>query len=229
MASIFDPNNPTAFNLLGNQQQQPFTISKENYQQPSTSTNTSGMTRNQRIGFMLAALSDAFAGRDVAGRALERSQVMRQQAEVDRQRQEALERQKIIQSLGANLTPEQQTLARLFPSEYADYVFSRDTRPQISLIQQQESEFLKEAAKAGFKTQEEAQKQIEQYSDIENRLDILQKQLEGADPVQTGVIEEIKIPFKRLAAGLNILPQEELDDLSQQELFIATTGYIIRA
>ena len=227
MASIFDPNNPTAFNLLGNQQQQPFTISQENYQQPSTNVNGSGMNRNQRIGFMLAALSDAFAGRDVAGRALERSQVMRQQAEVDRQRQEALERQKIIQSLGANLTPEQQTLARLFPSEYADYVFSRDTRPQISLIQQQESEFLKEAAKAGFKTQEEAQKQIEQYSDIENRLDILQKQLEGADPVQTGVIEEIKIPFKRLAAGLNILPQEELDDLSQQELFIATTGYII--
>ena len=135
--------------------------------------------------------------------------------------------QKTIQSLGANLTEEQKTLARLFPSEYADYVFSRDTRPQISLIQQQESEFLKEAAKAGFKTQEEAQKQIEQYSDIENRLDILQKQLEGADPVQTGVIGEIKIPFKRLAAGLNVLPQEELDKLSQQELFIATTSYII--
>jgi len=227
MASIFDPNNPTAFNLLGNQQQQPFTISQENYQQPSTSANASGMNRNQRIGFMLAALSDAFAGRDVAGRALERSQVIRQQAEVDRQRQEAIERQKTIQSLGSNLTEEQKTLARLFPSEYADYVFSRDTRPQISLIQQQESEFLKEAAKAGFKTQEEAQKQIEQYSDIENRLDILQKQLEGADPVQTGVIEEIKIPFKRLAAGLNVLPQEELDKLSQQELFIATTGYII--
>ncbi len=99
MASIFDPNNPTAFNLLGNQQQQPFTISKENYQQPSTSTNTSGMTRNQRIGFMLAALSDAFAGRDVAGRAMERAQAIRQQAEVDRQRQEALKQQELLQEL----------------------------------------------------------------------------------------------------------------------------------
>jgi hypothetical protein len=99
MASIFDPNNPTAFNLLGNQQQQPFTISQENYQQPSTNTNASSMNRNQRIGFMLAALSDAFAGRDVAGRALERSQVMRQQAEVDRQRQEALRKQELIASL----------------------------------------------------------------------------------------------------------------------------------
>ncbi len=99
MASIFDPNNPTAFNLLGNQQQQPFTISQENYQQPSTNANASGMNRNQRIGFMLSALSDAFAGRDVAGRALERSQVMRQQAEVDRQRQEALRKQELIASL----------------------------------------------------------------------------------------------------------------------------------
>ena len=40
MASIFDPNNPTAFNLLGNQQQQPFTISQENYQQPNANAKT---------------------------------------------------------------------------------------------------------------------------------------------------------------------------------------------
>jgi len=99
MASIFDPNNPTAFNLLGNQQQQPFTISQENYQQPSTNANASGMNRNQRIGFMLSALSDAFAGRDVAGRAMGRAQAMRQQAEVDRQRQEALRKQELIASL----------------------------------------------------------------------------------------------------------------------------------
>lgn len=115
MASIFDTNNPTAFNLLGNQQQQPFTISKENYQQPSTSTNTSGMTRNQRIGLMLAALSDAFAGRDIAGRALQRSQAFRQQAEVDRQRQEAeRQRQQQIQR--------QETLKQyLNPQQYALY------------------------------------------------------------------------------------------------------------
>lgn len=117
MASIFDPNNPTAFNLLGNQQQQPFTISQENYQQPNT--NASGMNRNQRIGFMLSALSDAFAGRDVAGRAMERAQVIRQQAEVDRQRQKALEQEELIKSLGADLPPNMRILAQMFPQVYA--------------------------------------------------------------------------------------------------------------
>ena len=32
--------------------------------------------RNRRIGLMLAALSDAFAGRDIVGRALERQKAM---------------------------------------------------------------------------------------------------------------------------------------------------------
>lgn len=115
MASIFDSNNPTAFNLFGNQQQQPFTISQENYQQPSTSTNTSGITRNQRIGLMLAALGDAFAGRDIVGRALQRSQAFRQQAEIDRQKQEAeRQRQQQIQT--------QETLKQyLNPQQYALY------------------------------------------------------------------------------------------------------------
>jgi hypothetical protein len=130
--SIFDPNNPTAFNLLGNQQQQPFTISKENYQQPSTSTNTSGMTRNQRIGFMLAALSDAFAGRDVAGRALQRSQAFRQQAEVDRQRQKALEQEELIKSLGADLSPNMRVLAQMFPKVYAAEQFRERKPPSAS-------------------------------------------------------------------------------------------------
>ena len=103
MASIFDPNNPTAFNLLGNQQQEPLTINQENYQQPNANANitasANGMTRNQKIGDMLAALSDAFAGRDVAGRAMQRAQAFRKQAEVDRQRQEALRKQELIASL----------------------------------------------------------------------------------------------------------------------------------
>ena len=132
MASIFDPNNPTAFNLLGNQQQQPFTISQENYQQPSTNANASGMNRNQRIGFMLAALSDAFAGRDVAGRALERSQIMRQQAEVDRQRQEALEQEELIKSLGADLSPNMRVLAQMFPKVYAAEQFRERKPPSAS-------------------------------------------------------------------------------------------------
>jgi len=112
-----------------------------------------------------------------------------------------------------------------YTGTFMDYLQEKKS-PLVSIDQSQKV-FEQEAAKAGFKTQAKAQETIESYADIENRLDVLQKQLEGTDPVQTGVIEEIKIPFKRLAAGLNILPQEQLDRLSQQELFIATTGYII--
>ena len=104
MNNLFDPTNQTAFDLLSQtEEQQPFTINKDNYQQANTSTNTNtsanGMTRNQKIGYMLAAVSDAFAGRDVAGRAMARAQAIRQQAEVDRQRQEALRKQELIASL----------------------------------------------------------------------------------------------------------------------------------
>jgi len=108
---------------------------------------------------------------------------------------------------------------------FMDYM--KEKKAPLVTIDQGQKVFEQEAAKAGFKTQQEAAKTVEGYSDIENRLDILAKQLEGADPVQTGVIEEIKIPFKKIAAGLNILPQGELDKLSQQELFQATTNYII--
>ena len=223
--SIFDPNNPTAFNLLGNQQQQPFTISQENYQQPSTNANASGMNRNQRIGFMLAALSDAFAGRDVAGRAMERAQAIRQQAEIDRQRQEALERQKTIETLGANLTPEKQTLARLFPSEYAEYVFSRDKSPLVQIDQTQETAFQKEATKSAFRQIEEAEKTVINFQDIEGRLGILQKQIEGG--LETGVLEELKTPFQRIGKSLNILSEEEAKNLDAKELFARTVNYIV--
>tara|TARA_R100001480_G_scaffold154670_1_gene160774 strand:- start:2768 stop:3397 length:630 start_codon:yes stop_codon:yes gene_type:complete len=135
MASIFDPNNPTAFNLLGNQQQ-PFTINKENYQQPNANANitasANGMNRNQKIGYMLSALSDAFAGRDVAGRAMQRAQAMRQQAEVDRQRQKALEQEELIKSLGADLPPNMRILAQMFPQVYAAEQFRERKPPSAS-------------------------------------------------------------------------------------------------
>jgi len=101
-----------------------------------------------------------------------------------------------------------------------------DKGPNIN-IDTGERVFQQEAAKSAFKLVEKSQEVVNNFADLEPRLDILQKQLEGTDPVQTGVIEEIKIPFKRIAAGLNILPQEQLDDLTQQELFTNITSYLI--
>ena len=130
MNNLFDPTNQTAFDLLSQtEKQQPFTINKDNYQQANTSTNTNtsanGMTRNQKIGYMLAALSDAFAGRDVAGRAMQRAQAMRQQAEVDRQRQKALEQSKQLGTVITNLN---------IPKSQKDFILSLNQASQADVV-----------------------------------------------------------------------------------------------
>ncbi len=130
MNNLFDPTNQTAFDLLSQtEEQQPFTINKDNYQQANTSTNTNtsanGMTRNQKIGYMLAALSDAFAGRDVAGRAMQRAQAMRQQAEVDRQRQKALEQSKQLGTVITNLN---------IPKSQKDFILSLNQASQADVV-----------------------------------------------------------------------------------------------
>lgn len=213
-----------------------------------------GLSKNQQLGLFLSSLSDVFAGKDPSAGLIQRQQFLQQQ-QLQQQQQKinqdlnALidqsnlpETQKgFLKAMSVKdkynalyeqkdqLTADQRnySLARAqgYTGTFMDYL--QDKKAPLVSIDQSQKVFEQEAAKAGFKTQAQAQETIEGYSDIENRLDILQKQLEGTDPLQTGVLEEIKIPFKRIAAGLNILPQEELDKLGQQELFIATTGYII--
>jgi len=213
-----------------------------------------GLSKNQQLGLFLSSLSDVFAGKDPSAGFIQRQQFLQQQ-QLEQQQQkinqdlnnlidqsDLPETQKgFLKAMSVKdkynalyeqkdqLTADQRnySLARAqgYAGTFMDYL--QDKKSPLVSIDQSQKVFEQEAAKAGFKTQAQAQETIESYSDIENRLDILQKQLEGADPLQTGVLEEIKIPFKRIAAGLNILPQEELDKLGQQELFIATTGYII--
>ena len=94
------------------------------------------MTRNQRIGLMLAALSDAFAGRDIAGRSLQRSQAFRQQAEIDRQRQQQIQTQQTLQQY---LTPEQYSfyLAGVPLSDIAEFTSQQKTDKSIEQLQQE--------------------------------------------------------------------------------------------
>lgn len=213
-----------------------------------------GLSKNQQLGLFLSSLSDVFAGKDPSAGLIQRQQFLQQQQLQQQQQKinqdlnnlidqsDLPETQKgFLKAMSVKdkynalyeqkdqLTADQRnySLARAqgYTGTFMDYL--QEKKAPLVSIDQSQKVFEQEAAKAGFKTQAQAQETIESYSDIENRLDILQKQLEGADPLQTGVLEEIKIPFKRIAAGLNILPQEELDKLGQQELFIATTGYII--
>jgi hypothetical protein len=98
--------------------------------------------------------------------------------------------------------------------------------PLVTIDQKQETEFQKEATKSAFRTLEKAQQEVNQFVDIEGRLNILQKQLEGGE-LETGIFEEMKVPFQRLAAGLNILPEDELKKLGSKELFTRTVNYIV--
>ena len=121
---------------------------------------------------------------------------------------------------GQKLTADQENynlaVKQGYEGTFMDYMKEKKA-PLVTIDQKQETEFQKEATKSAFRTLEKAQQEVNQFVDIEGRLNILQKQLEGGE-LETGIFEEMKIPFQRLAAGLNILPEDELKKLGSKEL-----------
>lgn len=113
-----------------------------------------------------------------------------------------------------------------YEGSYEDFLQTKKQSTNINIDQRQDN-FNKSASDAAFKRLEKANEVVEGSSDIDSRLIVLEKQVNNLDPVKTGALEELKIPFKKVAAALNILPQEQLDDLTQQELFQSFSGYII--
>lgn len=206
--------------------------------------------KNQQLGSMLLALGDVFRGQDPASGVMQRQQFLQQQADEERRKKvlanlekdpRYAEQVKLIKAgMDPRLAIRQEKDERT--SDIKEYEYAKEqgyvgsfedwqnlTAPkgtEISIDQRQESEFQKEATKSAFRTLENAQKQVEQFVDIEGRLNILQKQLEGGQ-LETGIFEELKIPFQRLAAGLNILPEDELKGLESKELFTRTVNYIV--
>ena len=130
---------------------------------------------------------------------------------------------------GQKLTADQENynlaVKQGYKGTFMDYMKEKKA-PLVTIDQKQETEFQKEATKSAFRTLEKAQQEVNQFVDIEGRLNILQKQLEGGE-LETGIFEEMKIPFLRLAAGLNILPEDELKQLGSKELFTRTVNYIV--
>ena len=112
-----------------------------------------------------------------------------------------------------------------FTGTFMDYLKSAK-QPLVSMAEG-ESTFEKEATKSGFEQVKKAAQIVTDFSEIETRLNVLDQQLNAIDPVDTGRLEKLKMPFKQILADLNVLPQENLDQLSQQELFNATTSFII--
>tara|TARA_R100000278_G_scaffold21595_2_gene20474 strand:- start:1792 stop:2919 length:1128 start_codon:yes stop_codon:yes gene_type:complete len=147
-------NAPSQENMVMPVSNEPYTgFLNTPQQQPNVANNLFGMSnntqsqtmqqpisnRNQRIGYMLAALSDAFAGRDVAGRALQRGQILRQQQAEERQRQQQIQTQQTLQQY---LTPEQYSfyLAGVPLSDIAEFTSQQKADKSIEQLQQEARE-----------------------------------------------------------------------------------------
>lgn len=203
------------------------------------------LQRRRNIGVGLAALSETLRGGDPVARTLGlRQQLEQQEAEAEREALFAELAQdpkyanqiRLIQAgldprmfAAQKLTTDQDNyrLARTqgYKGTFMDYMKEKKA-PLVTIDQKTETEFQKEATKSAFRILEKTQEDVDQFVDIEGRLGILQKQLEGGE-LETGIFEELKIPFQRLAAGLNILPQDELKKLGSKELFQRTVNYIV--
>lgn len=96
---------------------------------------------------------------------------------------------------------------------------------KINLDQRKDTIFAQEAAKAGFATKKEVDKQIEQDKQLLGRIKMSKRQL--LDGVKTGKVEEFMMPFREFAVGLGIADADTINELGQQELFQATTNFLV--
>ena len=106
--------------------------------------------------------------------------------------------------------------------EFAEFLKSK--KGPLVNIDSSTKQFEQESAKLAIDTVKEERKNVAAGRDIDDRLLVLEKSIDNVD---TGALEELKLPFKKLGAALNILPADELEQLNQQELFQSFTGYII--
>ena len=90
-----------------------------------------------------------------------------------------------------------------------------------------ESTFDKKSIEFAFGELEKANKKVEGFDQVKNNLQVLNLQLSKMDDGDTGSLATLQRPFKRFLAGFNALPQEELDKLSQQDLFATTVAQIV--
>ena len=214
---------------------------------PQTPLTPEQLQRQQRLGLGLSALSDVFARRDPIAGTMERQAMLQAQ-------QKKAEQDKILEELGKN--PKFANQVKLLqagidprmlattkgPASYEEYIRT-DTTPtqeeyaafllekeksgatQINLDQKRDTIFQQEAAKAGFATKKEVDKQITQDKQLLTRIKMSKRQL--LDGVKTGKVEEFLMPFKEFAVGIGVADEETVENLGQQELFQATTNFLV--
>lgn len=106
--------------------------------------------------------------------------------------------------------------------EQASNILKQGTTVQID---QGKKVFEQEAAKAAFATKKTIDEQIEQDRQLLTRIKMSKQQL--LDGVKTGKLEEFLMPFKQFAVSIGAADKATIDQLGQQELFEATTNYLV--
>jgi len=111
--------------------------------------------------------------------------------------------------------------------EYLDFLQKQKKAgaTQINLDQKRDTIFAQEAAKAGFATKKEVDKQIEQDKQLLSRVQMSKRLLQ--DGIKTGKVEEILMPLRELAIGFGIADKETISKFGQQELFQSLTNYLV--
>ena len=212
------------------------------YNQQKEMAKTAGMRE------LSARLSDAFGGRDITGRAAQRGQLIEQQkAKVNQQKlvkdwklrnpDRAGNIDLLMSGIPESFLTPKPTKG---PASYEEYVRTDSTptdeeyaaflqkqkesgATKINLDQRKDTIFAQEAARAGFATKKD--KQIEQDKQLLGRIKMSKRQL--LDGVKTGKVEEFMMPFREFAVGLGIADADTINELGQQELFQATTNFLV--
>jgi hypothetical protein len=100
------------------------------------------------------------------------------------------------------------------------------SKAPVTNINMVEDIFAKEGVEAGFKKLGELQAEVQNNESLNNRLELLQDLLIRGE-TDTGKLQSAMLPIKQTLASFGFLSQDQLDDLSAQELFNATANYIV--
>jgi len=111
-------------------------------------------------------------------------------------------------------------------AEYATKALELASAGGINIDQTQESEFVKEGIKDGYKAIDKARESINAGKEVDARLEILANLLENED-LNTGPIQEALLPLRKQLDELGLLSLEDSKDLNAQQVFFATANYIV--
>ena len=209
------------------------------------------LKKRQRGALLLGALSDVLRGQDPTAGVLQKRQLFQQQADEERRkkvRDEFLKKNpgmaSMLQAVEAGVPYQllQEDKPVKGPSSYEEYIRTDSTPTEqeyeqfllnkaqagatkIDTAQKAEDFLAQEGLKAGFATKKEIDKQIESNSELLTRVKLSKDLL--LEGVETGVVEEFLQPFRSMAIGLGVADEETINKYSQQELFKATTDYLV--